>query len=168
MESMLEHQSPLTWEQLRELQQISTPSIANAIETFKVRPRNAGVSDGSIRPQFPELGPIVGFAATARIRSKTEPAKGHSITRWTAIQHLLQLPEPRILVVEDVDAEEDRLGALWGEVQSNTFKRLGCVGTITNGGVPTSMRLGRWAFSCIHRGWSHRTRTCITSRSDVR
>lgn len=126
---------PLTWEELRELQQIPTPSIANAIETFNVRPRNEGVSDGTVRPQFPELGPIVGYAATATIRSNDEAPKGHPITRWTAIEHVLQTSAPRILVVQDLDPEERRLGALWGEVQSNTFKRLGCAGTITNGGV---------------------------------
>ena len=57
--------TPLTWEELRELQGVPTPSIANAIESFDIRPRNEGVSDGTVRPQFPELGPIVGYAATA-------------------------------------------------------------------------------------------------------
>jgi 4-hydroxy-4-methyl-2-oxoglutarate aldolase len=127
--------APLTWEELRELQLVPTPSIANAIETFNVRPRSEGVSDGSVRPQFPELGPIVGYAATATIRSNDPPPAGHSVTRWNAIQHVLNIPAPRILVVEDLDPEDRRLGALWGEVQSNTFKRLGCLGTITNGGV---------------------------------
>jgi 4-hydroxy-4-methyl-2-oxoglutarate aldolase len=128
-------QEPLTWEELRELQLIPTPSIANAIESFNVRPRNEGVSDGTVRPQFPELGPMVGYAATATIRSNEEPAKGHTVNRWNAIQHVLNTPAPRILVVEDLDPEAKRLGALWGEVQSNTFKRLGCAGTITNGAV---------------------------------
>jgi len=126
---------PLTWEELRELQVIPTPSIANAIETFRVRPRNEGVSDGTIRPQFPELGPMVGYAATATIRTNDEPPPGHAVTRWDTVQHVLSTPAPRILVVEDLDPEARRLGALWGEVQSNTFKRLGCAGTITNGAV---------------------------------
>lgn len=45
---------PLTWEELRELLLVPTPSIANAIETFDVRPRNEGVSDGTIRRLFRE------------------------------------------------------------------------------------------------------------------
>jgi 4-hydroxy-4-methyl-2-oxoglutarate aldolase len=126
---------PLTWEELRELQLIPTPSIANAIESFNIRPRSAGVSDGSVRPQFPELGPMVGYAATVKVRSNEQPPSGHSVNRWHGIEHVLRLPQPRIVVVQDLDPESRRLRALWGEVQSNTFKRLGCVGTITDGPV---------------------------------
>ncbi|MGI8551597.1 MAG: RraA family protein [Dehalococcoidia bacterium] len=125
----------LTWEQLRELQLIPTPSVANAIESFNVRPRNEGVSDGSVRPQFPELGPLVGYAVTVKVRSNERPPEGHSVNRWHVIEHLLTLPLPRIVVVQDLDPQSRRLGAMWGEVQSNTFKRLGCVGTITDGPV---------------------------------
>lgn len=126
---------PLTWEELRELQLIPTPSIANAIESFNIRPRNEGVSDGSVRSQFPELGPLVGYAATAKVRSNERPPEGHAVTRWNGIEHVLSQPAPRIVVVQDLDPEARRLGALWGEVQSNTFKRLGCAGTISDGPV---------------------------------
>lgn len=132
---MTEKDEPLTWQELRELQLIPTPSIANAIETFDIRPRNEGVSDGTILPQFPELGPLVGYAATVTVRSNTQPPAEHAVNRWHAIQHLLRQPAPRILVVQDLDPAERRLGALFGEVQANTFSRLGCAGVISNGPV---------------------------------
>jgi 4-hydroxy-4-methyl-2-oxoglutarate aldolase len=127
--------TPLSWEELRELQLIPTPSVANAIETFDIRPRSEGVSDGSVRAQFPELGPLVGYAVTATIRTNDQPPKDHAVNRWHLIQHVLSLPSPRVVVIQDLDPETRRLGAMWGEVQSNTFKRLGCVGTITDGAV---------------------------------
>ena len=41
------------------LKKISSPSIANGIETFKVRPRNVGQMSSEIKCLFPELGPLV-------------------------------------------------------------------------------------------------------------
>ena len=36
------------------LKKITSPSVANAIETFKVRPRNQGQISSEIRALFPE------------------------------------------------------------------------------------------------------------------
>ena len=59
------------------LRKISSPSIANAIETFNVRPRNQGFMSSEIRCLFPELGPLVGHAVTAVIRAEPQPHEGH-------------------------------------------------------------------------------------------
>ena len=55
---------PLTTEQIEALKKITSPSVANAIEVFKVRPRQEGNVSSEIRGLFPELGPLVGYAAT--------------------------------------------------------------------------------------------------------
>ena len=55
----------LTPLQLDELAKFPSPTIANAIETFQVRGRLEGVTDGRIRCLFPALGPVVGYACTA-------------------------------------------------------------------------------------------------------
>jgi len=39
------------------LRKISSPSIANGIETFKVRARNVGHMTSEIKCLFPDLGP---------------------------------------------------------------------------------------------------------------
>jgi len=132
----------------QELASFSTPSVANGIETFEVRPRDEGFVDGSIRCQFPQLGTIVGYAATARIRStrKSEGDGVHSSELW---RHVMAVPEPRIVVVEDMD-DPSGVGSFWGEVNANVFKAFGCAGVVTNGGVrdlPEMESLGFQAFS---------------------
>ena len=41
------------------LKKITSPSIANGIETFKIRPRNVGQMSSEIKCLFPGLGPLV-------------------------------------------------------------------------------------------------------------
>ncbi len=128
-------QSLLTDEDLEALRQFDTCMIANAIDTFNVRLRNTGFADGSIRCMFQDAAPTVGYAATARLRSG-EPPVGGGIFRdradfWNSI---LQIPAPRILVLEDMDKPPGR-GAFLGDMHAAILKALGCIGYLTNGAV---------------------------------
>jgi len=120
---------------LEELGRLSTCVIDSAIETFGVRLRNTGFADSSIRSIFPGRPPMVGYAATARIRSSDPPMQGHSYydrTDWW--NHLLTIPSPRIVVIQDIDSHPG-LGAFVGEVHAAILQALGCVGLVTNGAV---------------------------------
>lgn len=121
----------LSADQLAELQQYSSCSIANAIETFNVRPRNMGFMSFDIKCMFPEMPPMVGYAFTARIRASFEAKQTPDI--WTYRKAVLAAPGPKIMVIEDED--DIPVGSYWGEVNGSIHKALGCVGTITNGGV---------------------------------
>lgn len=124
----------LSPEQLEELRKISTPTISNAIETFDVRPRNEGFMNNEIKCILPELGAVVGYAATGTYLASTpatEDDEGMDRELW---RHVLAVPVPRIVVVQDID-DPPCIGSLWGEVNGTVFKALGCAGTITNGGV---------------------------------
>ncbi len=124
----------LSLEQIDELQKITTPTISNAIETFEVRPRNEGFMNPEIKCILPELGPMVGYAATGTYmasRPAGEDVKGKDQELW---KHVLATPEPRVVVVHDID-NPPCVGSMWGEVNGTIFKALGCKGTITNGGV---------------------------------
>jgi regulator of RNase E activity RraA len=48
--------------------------------------------------------------------------------------HILSIPEPRIVVIEDMD-QPSGLGAFIGEVNANILLALGCVGMLSNGSV---------------------------------
>ena len=125
----------LTEEELDALRQFDTCMIANAIESFHVRLRNTGFTDASIRSMFPDAPPMVGYAATARLRSGEPPMVGGTFRDradfWNSI---LEIPAPRVLVLEDMDEPPGR-GAFVGDMQAAILKALGCVGYLTNGAV---------------------------------
>jgi len=121
----------LSTQELDALRKITTPTVSNAIETFDVRPRNEGFMDSSVRCILPELGTMVGYACTATIRAREQEASPPPWDMWEAVR---RVPEPRVVVIQDLDAPQP-VGSFWGEVNGNTYKALGCVGTVTNGGV---------------------------------
>jgi 4-hydroxy-4-methyl-2-oxoglutarate aldolase len=126
---------PLTSVQLEQLRSLSTCVVASAIETFGVRLRNQGFSDSRLHCVFRDLPRMVGYAATARIRSSDPPMEGRSYyDRGDWWESLLKIPSPRIVVIEDVDSSPG-LGGFIGEVHANILLALGCAGVVTNGGV---------------------------------
>jgi regulator of RNase E activity RraA len=59
---------------------------------------------------------------------------GYSYERTDWWNHILSIPAPRIVVIEDADKPAG-LGAFVGEVNANILVALGCVGLVTNGAV---------------------------------
>ena len=142
---------PLTPEQLESLRRLDGCTLANAIETFNVRLRNEGFTDGALRCLFPSLPPIVGYAATIKIRGSAPPtAAGLYPQRTDWWNYVQSLPRPNIIVAQDI-ASHPGLGALLGQVHFNIQRALGCVGIVTNGAVrsiPTAEALGLQIFAC--------------------
>ncbi len=124
----------LTRQQLDTLGKIQTCAVANAIETFDVMPRSQGFMRPAVRSIFPGLGNMIGYAVTGVISAKTPPTSHMRIPRSEWVDYVLSMPEPRVIVLHDLDYP-DVLGSFWGEVQSNVHQALGCVGTVTDGGV---------------------------------
>jgi regulator of RNase E activity RraA len=125
----------LTEEELEAFRQFDTCTAANAIESFNVRLRNTGFADASIRCMFEDAPPVVGYAATARLRSGEPPIGGGTFhDRADFWNRILQVPAPRILVLEDMDDPPGR-GAFVGDMHAAILKALGCVGYLTNGAV---------------------------------
>lgn len=127
--------APLSPLQLDALRQLDTCTVANAIETFNVRLRDVGFADGSVRCLFPKLPPLVGYAATVRIRCAGPPAEGRvAVERTEWWNQLLAVPGPRVVVIQDV-SERPGFGSFIGEVHARVLQALGCVGVVTNGSV---------------------------------
>jgi 4-hydroxy-4-methyl-2-oxoglutarate aldolase len=121
--------------QLDQLRRLDSCTVANAVETFDVRLRNQGFADSSIHSIFEDFPPMVGYAATVRIRTSEPPMEGHSYYyRLDWLDHVSSIPEPRVLVVEDSD-KYPGLGSFIGGVHTNILAALGCVGAVTNGAV---------------------------------
>src|SRR5215469_4840000 len=123
----------LTSEELEILRNISSPTIANAIETFDVRPRGEGYTNIGVQCFFPERGALLGYACTAMIHSGQPAASKRLVSRTDYWEYVGRAPYPKISVVQDLSAVP--LGAYFGEVNANIHLALGSNGVITNGTV---------------------------------
>src|SRR5262245_53383251 len=131
----------LSTQELEALRQITTPTIANAIEVFNIQPRNVGFMTPDIRCILPELGIMVGYAVTCTIRADQPPGPGREVPRPDWWDYILTIPEPRVVVVQDLDRQP--IGSMWGEVNGSIHKALGCIGTVTDGSA-TSTKSAPW------------------------
>ena len=137
---------PIPSEDLEALRGLDTCTVANAIETFEVRLRNAGFADARIRCMFEDFPPMVGYAATAQLRSAEPPIAARIYmdrTDWW--NSILQVPAPRIVVLEDLD-KPPGVGAFLGEMQAAILRALGCIGFVTDGAVRELPRVKELGF----------------------
>lgn len=137
---------------LNALRHMDSCAVANAIEATNVRLRNEGYTDGSITRQTEGLTSVVAYAATLRIRSSSPPPDRQPYfegTDW--FDHLLSLPKPTILVVEEV-SPTPLSGAFVGEVHASILSALGCIGVVTNGLVRDLPRLEAMGFTAYSSG----------------
>lgn len=122
----------MTTDLIESLRQFDTPTIANAIELFDVRPHTQGYMDHRIRACFPKMKPMVGYAFTAHFRSAAQPQSGSVYT--TVSEHIkafADLPGPAVMVFQDLDSPS--AAATFGEVMCATYKAFGAAGLITSG-----------------------------------
>ena len=157
----------LSFEQISALCRIDSPTISNAIERFKVRPRVSGYVGYDIRCIFPELPPTVGYAVTCTVDSTTEGRQGIGFQRLYEL--LTNAPKPAIVVMQDVGP--DRLHSCHaGEIMSTTMKRLGAVGILTDGGLRDIREvrvLGGFQYFCAGLVVSHGNPICVSVGDDV-
>lgn len=120
---------------LKALSSIDTCTVSNAIERLDVRLRNEGFVSGPIRCRFPNLPPLVGYAATGRIRTVSPPMTHRCYyDRMDWWSYVASLPQPRVMVLQDADPNPG-LGAFVGEIHATIGRALNCVGCVTDGAV---------------------------------
>jgi 4-hydroxy-4-methyl-2-oxoglutarate aldolase len=125
----------LTEGDLDALRQFDSCMVANAIETFNFRLHNTGFTNATIHCMFEDAPPMVGYAATARLRSGQPPMVGSTFhDRGDFWNSILKIPSPRILVLEDLNDLPGR-GAFVGDMHAAILRVLGCIGYVTNGAV---------------------------------
>lgn len=130
------------------LTRYNTPTIANAIELFDVRPRNRGFLRPGLQCLDPGLPPVAGFAATCLISSEEPDSLGRreSFDYW---EHIENVQGPRIAVVRDLDPRPAS-GCFWGEVNASVHKALGCVGTVTDSGIRDIDEMRKIGFQALY------------------
>jgi len=120
--------------ELLELNRSNTPTIYNGWE--QITRHDTGRDAVNLEPvidYMPQMGPMVGYAVTLVI----EPGnRAHYANKGEALQayreYLASVPGPKIVVVQDLDKPR-HIGSIWGEVNANVHRALGCVGGIIDG-----------------------------------
>src|SRR3984885_2327876 len=131
----LAHPTVLSLGDLETLKGFDSCTVSNAIERLNIRLRNEGFLSGVARCRFPKLPPMVGYAATARIRTASAPMSHRCYyDRMDWWNYVASLPEPGVMVLQDAD-HNPGLGASVGEIHAAIGVALNCVGCITNGAV---------------------------------
>lgn len=117
---------------LDKLRSFDTPTICNLVELFEVRARDAGYMDGRVRASFPEMPPMVGFAATATFRASGPPREGDAYASTSVqVERFGELSGPPVVVFQDLD--DPPVAATFGEVMCTTYQAFGAVGLVTSG-----------------------------------
>jgi regulator of RNase E activity RraA len=125
----------LSQQQLDELRAIDSPTIANAIEYFEVRPRVSGYCGSNVRCLTPDAGFMLGYAVTCKGDSTTEDKDRREHTELYRAIAALQ-PMPVVVVIgDDGDPSRIHLSCHAGEMMATTMKRVGAIGLVTNGGL---------------------------------
>ncbi len=132
---------PTEAEIIEKLQRIDTPTISNVVATY---PRSENCmklydawygewyTDSTIKCVYPELGPRVGYVATAVFCEKSDRYTGMS--RWALPEHLDRTKKPIVLVAEQqFDPSLNNRVGLFGEIMTTQYKAMGVVGVVTNG-----------------------------------
>jgi regulator of RNase E activity RraA len=101
---------------------------------------------------MPQMGPMIGYAVTVVIRPGNPEHPGNNPKAWEEYrEYVASVPGPKIVVVQDLD-KPVLYGAFWGEVNSNVHRALGCVGTITDGGIRDTDEMNNAGFKALARG----------------
>jgi 4-hydroxy-4-methyl-2-oxoglutarate aldolase len=122
--------------EILQLKRWNTPTIYNGWEQITRYDRlDNRVNRDETHDFMPQIGPMAGFAVTVVIQPSDRIYPAGRPTAWSDYRrYVASIPGPKIVVVQDLD-KPDVVGAFWGEVSSSTHKALGCVGTITDGGI---------------------------------
>ncbi len=138
--------------ELLQLKRWNTPTIYNGWEQItKHDVTKHGINLEEIRDFMPQMGPMVGYAVTLVIEpSNAEHRKGHPNSWSEYRRYVASVPGPKIVVVQDLDKPRV-IGSFWGEVNSNTHRALGCVGTITDGAVRDLDEMTNAGFKALAR-----------------
>jgi regulator of RNase E activity RraA len=152
---------PLPHSDLLQLKRWNTPTIYNGWEQLTKRDAaKEAFNLEETRDFMPQMGPMVGYAVTVVIEPSNATHKQNANAWLDYRRYVASVPGPKIVVVQDLD-KPNVIGAFWGEVNSNVHKALGCVGTITDGGIRDLDEMNNAGFKALARrlcvGHAHST-----------
>jgi 4-hydroxy-4-methyl-2-oxoglutarate aldolase len=133
------------------LKSVDSPTLINAIELLKVRPRERGFTPVDIRCLFPEFGTMCGYAVTAQVETATQMEPFRLETFVELYRLVEKAPKPAVIVFQEIGGFGE-FAAHAGEVMSTFFTRLGAVGLLSDCGVRDLLEVRALGFHYFARG----------------
>jgi 4-hydroxy-4-methyl-2-oxoglutarate aldolase len=133
------------------LHSVDSPTLANAIETLRIQPRERGFTPLQIRCLFPEFGRMCGYAVTAQVETATQMHATEEATFLELFKAVANSPKPAVVALQEIGGFGD-YAAHCGEVMATTFTRLGAVGLVTDCGVRDVPEVRALRFHYFARG----------------
>lgn len=139
--------------ELLELKRWNTPTIYNGWEQITNQDISRdGINLEPVNDYLPHIGPMVGYAVTVVIEPGNRMHLKSNPDSWKQYrEYIASVAGPKIVVVQDLD-KPVIYGAFWGEVNSNIHRALGCIGTITDGGIRDTDEMNNAGFKALARG----------------
>lgn len=137
-----------TTQEIEALAAWDTPALSNALDALRLRPFNAGYTDGSVR-RITGGAVMAGRAVTARMVAREPGGDGVPVSRLHQV--ISELDGPVVVVIEDLD-QPPGAGAFLGEVNGSLLAALGIAGLITNGRVRDAGDLRRLPYPVYAAG----------------
>jgi len=124
---------PLSPDVLNALRQFDSPTIANAIESFRVRDDVDGYASLELRCLFPERKPMVGYAVTCTADTSMpgDTRPGGLFRIWEALE---AAPRPAVLVIQHSGHNRLR-SCMAGDMVCTGLQAYGAAGLVTDSGV---------------------------------
>jgi len=125
----------ISYAEMLNLKRWNTPTVYNGWEKITRLERNQGRFNRKPTWDFmPQMGVMIGIAVTVMVEpSNPEHQRLNPNAQKEYMKYLTSIPDPKIVVVKDLD--DPHIGSFWGEINANMHRAMGCVGTITDGGV---------------------------------
>ena len=135
-----------------QLKRWNTPTIYNGWEQITQSDiSRIGFNVEETRDFMPHMGPMVGRAVTVICEPSNAAHPQANPNAWSDYRrYIASIAGPKIVVVQDLD-KPAVVGAFWGEVNSNIHRSLGCVGTITDGGIRDLDEMNNAGFKALAR-----------------
>ena len=143
----------LSQAEMLRLKRLTTPTVFNGWEQItRQDPAADGFNLEPVTDFMPQLGPMVGYAVTAVIGvGDASVLSDKTLSAWGEFRkYVATAPGPKVVVVQDT-SKPRVLGSMWGEIGATMYRNLGCVGTITDGGVRDLSEMTAAGFKAMAR-----------------
>jgi 4-hydroxy-4-methyl-2-oxoglutarate aldolase len=136
---------------IKYLATVDTPTLSNAIELLRVRPRAEGFAPLGIRCLFPELGRLCGHAVTAQVETITASNPKREDTFIELFEAVNRSLKPAVVVMQELGPHPD-WAVHCGEVLATIFSRLGAIGLVSDCAVRDIPEVRALRFRYFARG----------------